>query len=245
MNDVGAVFYLNKDGVTSSDLTDLEEIDSITFEAIAVSELDDPEAVRSQYENVSSDSIQSDPESGTGELEDERSLVRANIDPGPITRVEATISGDVYPGYPNNPDSYQAELNIDVSNDVDGALDESVSDDFRLGYAGPEADPSDVNGDNSGGYLRQRNSSGGFDDFAGDEIDGYDVEESGQLSGDDDVTYEFTIDWSAFADDSDTNIDNAPPEFEVNEVFITDGGGVFGEELNGRAAGLNETYSGT
>lgn len=248
MNDVGVIFRLK--GEDASALEDFSG--TLTFNAVAVSELDDPDDVRNKYDSLGD--IESDPETGTGGLREEQALITGEISDGPETTVTATVNGDVYPEFPRNDSSYQAELIINVDNDGLGNNDDT-SDDFRLGYAGADAQPGDLSGE--GAYVKQRTDgedstpplAGGRVSVAGSEVDGYSATEEGGLAVDgtsentEDVVYTFTIDWSAFAADSDTNIDSVPSEFEVNEVFISDGGGVFGNGLNGRAVGLGDTYS--
>jgi hypothetical protein len=250
MNDVGVIFRLK--GEDASTLEDFSG--TLTFNAVAVSELDNPEEVRNKYDSLGD--IESDPETGTDDLREEQALITGEISDGPQTTVTVTVNGDVYPGFPRNDSSYQAELNINVDNDGLGNNDDT-SDDFRLGYAGADAQPGDISGE--GAYVKQRTDGGennnipligdGRSSVAGSEVDGYSATEQGGLAVDgtsentEDVVYTFTIDWSAFADDTDTNIDSVPSAFEVNEVYITDGGGVFGNGLNGRAVGLGDTYS--
>jgi hypothetical protein len=123
-------------------------------------------------------------------------------------------------------------VNIDADTGDDGALGENGTlgdagnDDFRFGYAGPDADPSDVNGSSAGGYLRRNTGTAGTTnrvDVSGDDISGFTAIESS-----DQRTYTFVIDWDAVAADGDVpDLPSAPSEIVINEVFGTDGGGVF------------------
>jgi hypothetical protein len=52
------------------------------------------------------------------------------------------------------------------------------------------------------------------------------------------------IRWSDLADDDGSDLSKVPSEFQVNEVFITDGGGgVAQTSVNSVALGIGETYS--
>lgn len=227
MSDIGVIFRLK--GEDASPLEDFNG--TLTFNAIAVSELDDPEAVRNAYDT--DEDLESDPETGTGDREDPASLVTANVNDGSTSVFGVTINTDVYPEWPANSTSYQVEVNVDV--DTDG-LDENPNDDLRIGYGGAEVSFPDL----PGGYINQNSGTDGSNDRqAFGEIDGLDVVESSTQQ-----EYTFTVDWEALADNDDISLVNdTTSEFQVNEVFITDGGGVFGEGLDGQALGVDETYS--
>ncbi|MEF8786776.1 MAG: SipW-dependent-type signal peptide-containing protein, partial [Haloarculaceae archaeon] len=105
------------------------------------------------------------------------SFFTARVSAGPTTVVSVELDDSVYTGWPNNPNSYQLEVNIDADTGDDGTLGENGTlgdagnDDFRFGYAGADADPSDVNGNSAGGYLRRNIGTGGTDnrvDVSGD-----------------------------------------------------------------------------
>ena len=149
-------------------------------------------------------------------------FLTASVNTDPVTVVRVDVDDSVYAGFPANPNSYQMEVNINVDNDA-GGLGDSPNDDFRLGYAGPQADPSDVNGLNAGGYLRRRLANGTFGDVSGSQISGFTAIESP-----DQRTYTFIIDWSAMAADTDVpELPGVPSAIVINEVFATDGGGLF------------------
>ena len=160
------------------------------------------------------------------------SFFTAQVSAGPTTVVSVELDDSVYTGWPNNPESYQLEVNIDSDTGDDGTLGENGTlgdagnDDFRFGYAGPDADPGDVNGNSAGGYLRRNIGTGGNTnrvDVSGDDISGFTAIESS-----DQRTYTFVIDWDAVAADGDVpDLPSAPSEIVINEVFGTDGGGVF------------------
>jgi predicted ribosomally synthesized peptide with SipW-like signal peptide len=139
----------------------------------------------------------------------------AEVDPGPTTTVTVELDDEVYGDWPDNPTSYQMEVNVDAGTD---GLGESPDDDFRFGYAGSGTDLRS----GAGGYLRRNTGTGGTNsrtDVAAEDLDGFEATESG-----DRLTYTFEIDWTALAADDDAALSGPPSEIEINEVFGTDGG---------------------
>jgi hypothetical protein len=185
--------------------------------------------------------LQSDPASGTGNVDPARPWITTEIEPGPVTTITVNLDGEVYGNtgtgldqWPSNEDVYFMEVNIDVDND---GLGESQSDDFRFGYAAANSGARagaiandrtrapDVSGD--GGYLRRNNGQGSANrvDIGEENLDGFTAQESS-----DQLTYTFTIDWQQLANetgDGDNNglaLGSAPDQIVINEVFGGDGG---------------------
>jgi hypothetical protein len=185
--------------------------------------------------------LQSDPASGTGDVEPPRPWITTEIEPGPVTTITVELDGEVYGNtgtgldqWPANESVYFFEVNIDVDND---GLGESQNDDFRFGYAAASSGARagaiandrdrapDVSGD--GGYLRRNNGQGSANrvDIGEENLDGFTAEESGNQ-----LTYTFTIDWQQLANetgDGDNNglaLNSAPDQIVINEVFGGDGG---------------------
>ncbi|TKX72912.1 hypothetical protein EXE46_15115 [Halorubrum sp. GN11_10-6_MGM] len=167
------------------------------------------------------------------------SFFTAQVSAGQTTVVSVNLDNSVYSpgegGWPANPDSYQLEVNIDSDTGDDGEIGENGTvgdagnDDFRFGYAGPEGDPSDVNGESPGGYLSRNTGTGGTADRVA--VSGADISGYAAIESNDQRSYMFLIDWAAVAADADVpDLPSAPSEIVINEVFGTDGGGVFQNE---------------
>jgi len=166
--------------------------------------------------------------------------ITASINAGPTTAVTVQLDGEIYgdddnagnaalPEWPNNPNVYFMEANIDV--DTDGIDEAANDDDFRVGFAAANsgarasaiANSTVASGD--GGYIR-RNIGGSATgtapdrfDVAAEDVDGFSVYES-----QDKLTYVFVLDWAKIAADSDAQLGGVPTAIQVNEVFGGDGG---------------------
>jgi hypothetical protein len=233
MNDVGVIFRLK--GEDASPLEDFSG--TLTFNAVAVSDLDDPGQVRDQY---GIDEIASDPEPGTGTSGPE-SLVTAEVDDGATTTITINVNDSIVSGdFPANATGFVVEANLDISSDGFG---ESPNDDMRLGYAGSGTGLRSGQ-TTDGGYLRRNvgtNGSNDRRDTTAENLDGFSASTTSNPNGD---GYELVIDWAAVAADDDSGLSGVPSEFRVNEVFISDGGGgVAQTSANPVALGIGETYS--
>jgi hypothetical protein len=183
--------------------------------------------------------VTSDPSEGTdGDLAgNEQPWITASINAGPTTVVKIELNGDVYGDdsdeWPNNPNAYFMEANIDIDND---GIDEAANDDdFRVGYAAANSGAragaisnSQTGASGNGGYIR-RNTGGSSSgdsasrtDVAEEDVPGFTAYESA-----DQLTYTFVLDWSQIEGDSteDTaELSGVPSAIQLNEVFGGDGG---------------------
>jgi hypothetical protein len=230
MNDVGVIFRLN--GENASALKNFSG--TLTFKAVAVRDLSNPDEVRNKY---GLDEIASDPEPGTGGPE---SLVTAEVDDGATTTITMNVNDEIESvtgEFPANNTSFVVEANLDISSDGFG---ESQNDDMRFSYAGKDSRAAS----SDGGKLRRNTGTDGNtnrEDTTEENLFGFSAEEVDNSNGE---GYELTITWSDLADDEDANLNGVPSEFQVNEVFISDGGEGIGQtSANPRALGINETYS--
>jgi hypothetical protein len=230
MNDVGVIFRLN--GENASALKNFSG--TLTFKAVAVRDLSNPDEVRNKY---GLDEIASDPEPGTGGPE---SLVTAEVDDGATTTITMNVNDQIESvdgEFPANDTSFVVEANLDISSDGFG---ESQNDDMRFSYAGKDSRAAS----SDGGKLRRNTGTDGNtnrEDTTEENLFGFSAEEVDNSNGE---GYELTITWSDLADDEDANLNGVPSEFQVNEVFISDGGEGIGQtSANPRALGINETYS--
>ena len=230
MEDVGVIFRLK-----GEDATPLEDFSgTLTFNAVAVRDLDNPGEVRGKYDI---DEIASDPEPGTGTSGPD-SLVTAEVDDGKTTTITINVNDSIVSGdFPANDTSFAVEANLDISSDGFG---ESPNDDMRFSYAGEDSRAAS----SAGGKLRRNVGTNGNNDRTDtieENLDGFSASTVPNPNGD---GYELEIDWSAVAADDDSDLSGVPSEFQVNEVFITDGGGgVAQTSANPVALGIGETYS--
>ena len=230
MNDVGVIFRLK--GEDASSLEDFSG--TLTFNAVAVRDLDNPGDVRNKY---GEDDIASEPEPGSGQ----QSLVTADVDDGATTTITINVNDDIVSGdFPANPTSFNIEANLDISSDGFG---ESPNDDMRFGYAGSGTGLRSGEG-SDGGYLRRNvgvNGSNDRVDTVEEDLNGFTAATVSNPNGD---GYELEITWSDVASDSDSDLNAVPSNFQINEIFVTDGGGgVAQTSENPRALGIDETYS--
>jgi hypothetical protein len=231
MEDVGVVFYLKDE-----DATPLEDFSgTLTFNAVAVRNLENPGEVRGKY---GIDEIASDPEPGTGTSGPD-SLVTAEVDDGAKTTITINVNDSIVSGdFPANSDEFTVEANLDISSD---GFDETPNDDMRLGYAGGG---TTQRSGSDGGYLRRNVGTNGNNDrkdIPDEDLNGFRAVTASNPNGD---GYKLVIRWSDLAAADDSYLNGVPSEFQVNEVFITDGGGgVAQTSVNSVALGIGETYS--
>ncbi|RLM52570.1 hypothetical protein [Halorubrum sp. Atlit-28R] len=230
MEDVGVIFRLK-----GEDATPLEDFSgTLTFNAVAVRDLENPGEVRNQY---GIDEIASDPEPGTGTSGPD-SLVTAEVNDGATTTITINVNDDIVSGdFPANDTSFVVEANLDISSDGFG---ESPNDDMRFSYAGEDSRAAS----SAGGKLRRNVGTNGNNDRTDtieENLDGFSASTVSNPNGD---GYELVIDWAAVAADDNSDLSGVPSEFRVNEVFISDGGGgVAQTSANPVALGIGETYS--
>jgi hypothetical protein len=233
MEDVGVIFRLK-----GEDATPLEDFSgTLTFNAVAVRDLENPGEVRNQY---GIDEIASDPEPGTGTSGPD-SLVTAEVNDGATTTITINVNDNIVSGdFPANDTSFVVEANLDISSDGFG---ESPNDDMRLGYAGSGTGLRSGK-TTDGGYLRRNvgtNGSNDRRDTPDEALNGFRAVTAQNSNGD---GYKLVIDWDSLAADDDSDLSGVPSEFQVNEVFIRDGGGgVAQTSANPVALGIGETYS--
>ncbi|CAJ51726.2 hypothetical protein [Haloquadratum walsbyi] len=235
MNDVGVIFRLN-----GEDASVLENFSgTLTFKAVAVRDLSNPDEVRNKY---GLDEIASDPEPQTGTGGPE-SLVTAEVDDGATTTITMNVNDQIESvdgEFPANDTSFLVEANLDISSDGFG---ESQNDDMRFSYAGKDSAERPAATSDGGSLKRNTGTDGNTnrETTIEEELEGFSAEEVNNPNGE---GYELTITWSELADDEGANLNRVPSEFQVNEVFISDGGGGIGQNsANPRALGINETYS--
>jgi hypothetical protein len=230
MEDVGVIFRLK-----GEEATPLEDFSgTLTFNAVAVRDLENPGEVRGKYDI---DEIASDPEPGTGTSGPD-SLVTAEVNDGATTTITINVNDSIVSGdFPANDTSFVVEANLDISSDGFG---ESPNDDMRFSYAGKNSRTAS----SAGGKLRRNvgiNGNNDRRDTIEENLNGFSASTVQNPNGD---GYELEIDWSDVAADENSDLSGVPSEFQVNEVFISDGGGgVAQTSANPRALGIGETYS--
>ena len=176
----------------------------------------------------------------TGGIRETDNWITARVSAGPTTVIRIDLDGEVYGGgdsglgeWPNNPDVYFVEANIDV--DDDGIDEAANDDDFRVGFAAADSGAranaisnSTAGASGNGGYIR-RNTGGSASgdspsrtDVAAEDVPGFSAFESA-----DQLSYTLVLDWSLIAGDGSTptaQLSSAPASIQINEVFGGDGG---------------------
>jgi hypothetical protein len=150
---------------------------------------------------------------------------------GPVTVFRLEIDESVYGSWPDNPNSYAAEVTVDI--DSDGLS--GYQDDLRFGYAGAASRENDQYHDETGagGYIRQLNDDGSRSDFAEEQVTGFEAFEDPDQQG-----YFIVVNWDDLANANDGltsnqdgtafRVEEVPTRFQVQESFISDGGNGIG-----------------